>query len=206
MSHPDLLPRDETGDPSITTIQFESLSAGVGRGQSMLCVAPTSTGKTLVGVWGTLTWLQGGPGRRAVYLVTHKALARQKFEEMQRLVGDYLFDGDLACIVLANGDIVQDGTGAVPTTPLDAPLLIATYEKYLAMLAGSGVRGDMTDHAVVCDEIQILGDETRGRAIEVLLTLTKSHSGLSALKLGLDVQLLRRIDGFPTNRAIGEAN
>jgi helicase len=165
MTHPELLPRDETGEPSITTIQFEALSAGVGRGQSMLCVAPTSTGKTLVGVWGTLTWLQGGPGRQAVYLVTHKALARQKFEEMKRLVGGYLFNGDLACIVLANGDIVQDGTGAAPTRPLAAPLLIATYEKYLAMLAASGVRGDMTNLVLVCDEIQILGDATRGRCL-----------------------------------------
>lgn len=168
-----LLPRDEAGAPSITDVQFEALAAGIGRGRSMLCVAPTSTGKTLIGVWGVLTWLDGAYGRRAIYLVTHRALARQKFEELRDLLSDRLFCGDPSCIVLASGDTVEDGAGNVPVAPLDAPLLVATYEKYLAMLAGSGVRGDMTDCAVVCDEVQIIGDESRGRAVEMLLTLLR---------------------------------
>lgn len=168
-----LLPRDDVGDPSITNVQSEALAAGVARGKSMLCVAPTSTGKTLIGIWGTLSWLDAFHSRRAVYLVTHRALARQKFEELRDLLGVRLFDGDLSCIVLASGDAVQDGSGAVPSAPLEAPLLVATYEKYLAMLAGSGVRGDMSDCVIVCDEVQILGDENRGRTIEVLLTLLR---------------------------------
>lgn len=174
LDDPALLPRDEAGGPSVTDLQSDALAAaGVGRGRSMLCAAPTSTGKTLVGVWGLFTWLDGGHGRRAVYLVTHRALARQKFEELRDLLRERLFGGDPSCIVLASGDAVEDGTGAAPPSPLEAPLLVATYEKYLAMLAGSGVRGDMTHCAVVCDEVQILGDEARGRTVEVLLTLLR---------------------------------
>src|SRR4051794_4365231 len=77
-----LLPRDAEGNPSVTDVQFEALSAGVARANSMLCVAPTSTGKTFIGIWGLLSWLDKGTSRRAVYLVTHRALARQKFEEL----------------------------------------------------------------------------------------------------------------------------
>jgi helicase len=190
-----LLPRDDAGDPSLTDVQFDALSAGVACGHSMLCVSPTSTGKTLIGVWSVLTWLEGRHDRRAVYLVTHRALARQKFEDMLALLCDSLFAGDPSCIVLATGDLVQDGAGAVPIAPLDAPLLVATYEKYLGMVAASGVRGDMTHCTVVCDEIQILGDETRGRSVEVLLTLLRRAGwgqliGLSAVLDPVDASAL----------------
>ncbi len=195
LSNAALLPRDDAGDPSITDVQFDALAAGVGRGGSMLCVAPTSTGKTLIGVWSALTWLEGGHDRRAVYLVTHRALARQKFEDLLTLLVDPLFGGDTSCVVLATGDVVQDGAGANPSAPLDAPLLIATYEKYLGMIAGSGVRGDMTHCAVICDEVQILGDESRGRSIEVLLTLLRRAGwgqlvGLSAVLDPIDAAAL----------------
>lgn len=206
LGNPALLPRDEAGDPSITDVQFDALAAGVGRGQSMLCVAPTSTGKTMVGVWSALTWLEGGYDRRVVYLVTHRALARQKFDDLLAFLADPLFSGDRSCVALATGDIVQDGTGAVPSAPLDSPLLIATYEKYLGMVAGSGVRDDMTHCAIICDEVQILGDENRGRSIEVLLTLLRRAGwgqlvGLSAVLDSVDATALAEWMGIALVRS-----
>ncbi|WP_225413620.1 DEAD/DEAH box helicase [Stigmatella hybrida] len=170
---PDLLPRASDGAPSLTDVQHAALAAGVARGTSLLVVAPTSTGKTHIGMWALMGWLFAAPSRHAVYLVTHRALARQKFEELtDRLCGRH-FGGDKSCIVLANGDIVEDGNGHTPTEPLQALVLVATYEKYLAMISGSGIREDMSPSLIICDEIQILGDESRGRNIEILLTLLK---------------------------------
>ena len=185
-----LLPRDGAGAPSITDVQYDALSAGVAQGKSMICVAPTSTGKTLIGIWALLSWLGGGHGRRSVYLVTHRALANQKFEEFCKSFGDSHFSGDLSCIVLASGDAVVDGNGSLPPDPINAPLLVATYEKYLAMLAGSGVRGSMTGSVIVCDEVQIIGDAARGRSVEVLLTLLKraGWGQLIALSAVLDTK------------------
>jgi helicase len=168
-----LLPRAEDGSPSLTDVQFEALSAGVARSESVLVVAPTSTGKTLIGIWGLKSWLDGDPSRNVVYLVTHRALARQKFEELKSMLCEHHFDDDKTCVVLASGDTVEDGEGGLPENPLNAPLLVATYEKYLGMLSGGGIREDMSHCAVICDEMQIIGDEHRGRNIEILMTLLK---------------------------------
>ncbi|GHG76974.1 DEAD/DEAH box helicase [Comamonas sp. JC664] len=186
LNDPKLLHRIESETPSLTDVQYEALAQGAARGASMLVVAPTSTGKTLIGVWALITWLFNAPPRNAVYLVTHRALARQKFEELQALLCERHFLGDKHSIVLANGDTIEDGAGAVPTDPLNAPVLVATYEKYLAMLSGSGSPSDTSRHIIICDEIQIIGDEHRGRSIEVLLTMLRNARwgqfiGLSAV-------------------------
>ena len=60
------------------------------------------------------------------------------------------------------------------------------YEKYLALLSGSGVPADMTKTVIVCDEIQLIGDLNRGQNVEVLLSLLKNAGwrqfvGLSAV-------------------------
>jgi helicase len=79
-----------------------------------------------------------------------------------------------------------DGSGEPNQDPLDAVVVVATYEKFLAMLASSGLRQDMTHYCVVADEIQLLGDASRGQDIEILLTLIKAARygqfiGLSAV-------------------------
>ncbi|MDC0711539.1 DEAD/DEAH box helicase [Stigmatella sp. ncwal1] len=183
---PDLLWRAPDGSPSLTDVQHAALAAGVARGTSLLVVAPTSTGKTHIGLWALMGWLFSDQPRHAVYLVTHRALARQKFEELTKLLCARHFQGDKSSIALATGDAVEDGEGHTPTQPLEVPVLVATYEKYLAMVSGAGIREDMSQSLIICDEIQILGDESRGRNIEILLTLMKKARwgqlvGLSAV-------------------------
>lgn len=71
----------ENDEFCLTDVQYESLDRGVGKGKSVLVVSPTSTGKTLV---GTVALTQGiQEGKNAVFLVTHRALARQKFEDFK---------------------------------------------------------------------------------------------------------------------------
>ena len=187
LEDPNLLPR-VGGEVSLTDVQHASLTAGVACGRSLLVVSPTSTGKTLIGIWALISWLTTQAGRQVVYLVTHRALARQKFDELTGILCDRHFSGDRRCIVLANGDTVEDGAGGQPEDPLSAPVLVATYEKYLALLAGAGIREDMSQYAVICDEIQILGDEGRGRNVEILMTL------LSVAKWGQVVGLSAVLD------------
>lgn len=181
----------EDNGPALTDAQHASLIAGVGRGESVLVVSPTSTGKTQIALWAMANSLESRT--RTVYLVTHKALARQKFEDFQHLLLPHYLDNDRASLVVATGDYIHDADGESPKDPLSAPLLVATYEKYLAMLSATGVPSNMSRVVVVCDEIQLLGDAYRGQSVEVLLALLrksgwKQFVGLSAVMQRKDAQ------------------
>jgi helicase len=122
----------QNGTYSLTDIQYESLDAGVGRGESILVVSPTSTGKTQIAVWAIANAIE--TGCNTVYLVTHRALAKQKFDDFKSLLLDKFLDGNGAALVIATGDYVINAEGDTPINPLSVPLLVATYEKYLALL------------------------------------------------------------------------
>lgn len=180
----DALVFKEEGKPSVTDAQHAALSAGVGHGNSLLVVSPTSTGKTQIAIWAIAQSINANCA--TVYLVTHRALAKQKFHEFKSTLLNRFMGDNGAALVLATGDYVEDADGNIPAEPLRAPLLVATYEKYLALLSAAGIPSDLTTTVVVCDEIQLIGDENRGQNVEVLLTLLrnagwKQFVGLSAV-------------------------
>lgn len=166
----ELVPRFDEA-VSITDIQFGALEAGVARGQSLIVSAPTSTGKTLIGWWAIASAIE--QGKRAVYLVSHRALAKQKFEEVQKIFLKDFLDNDRSSIVCATGDGVEDCAGRRTSNPAAATILIATYEKYLSVLSVGGPPTDLTETCFVCDELQLVGDKHRGHNTELLLTLMR---------------------------------
>lgn len=184
--------KDE-GSPAVSNAQYAALNSGIGRGESMLVVSPTSTGKTQIALWAIAKSLESSCN--TVYLVTHRALAKQKFEDFRSLLLPRYLAGDGSSLVMATGDYIEDADGESPKEPLRAPLIVATYEKYLALLSASGVPSDMRRTVVVCDEIQLLGDAHRGQSVEVLLTLLKNAGwrqfiGLSAVLQTKDAEYL----------------
>ncbi|MCC8949206.1 DEAD/DEAH box helicase [Bradyrhizobium sp. Arg62] len=186
----ELLPQVE-GQPFLTDIQFEALQAGVSRGENVLVSAPTSTGKTLIGWWTIAAAVAAGG--RAVYLVSHRALAKQKFEEAQRLFLRGPLAGDSAAIVCATGDAVEDASGRRTNAPMAAKILVATYEKFLGCLSVGGPPRDLSDISFVCDEVQLVGDPHRGQNVELLLTLMRRSGwrqlvGLSAVMSEKDAE------------------
>ena len=189
---PELLPK-QNDEPLLTDIQYEALTVGVAAGESVLVSAPTSTGKTLIGWWTIASSVAAGG--RAVYLVSHRALAKQKFEEAQRLFVKGLLGDDRSTIVCATGDGVEDATGRKTNAPMSATILVATYEKFLGCLSVGGPPRDLTDICFVCDEIQLVGDLHRGQNVELLLTLMRRSGwhqlvGLSAVLSEQDAKSL----------------
>ncbi len=190
-----LLRRNAAGEIELTDIQFEAFNSGIAKGQSVLAIAPTSSGKTDIGLIAASSWLDSGinEGRKIVYLTSHRALARQKFYEFQDRLGP-LFSLAKSEMVLATGDDVIDANGDPVPDAFSVPVVIATYEKYLNMLAGSGFRGGTDKICCIADELQLISDSTRGQQVEILMTLLRQDTGqivaLSAVMEEKDAQLL----------------
>lgn len=150
------------GLESLTQVQVQALKAGVSRGQSAVVCAPTSSGKTLVGELTILSALKRGSN--CLYLVSHKALADQKYADFEERFGDAATH-PLASVGLSTGDRNEG--------EVSPRLLVATYEKALALLLSGQI--NVNALVVVADELQIIGEVGRGPNIETLCTILKQR-------------------------------
>ena len=89
--------------------QLEAIRALANR-HSVLVAAPTGTGKTIIGQFGT--FIARKHGARAIYTTPIKALSNQKFRDFRRIWGDDE-------VGLLNGDVVVNR---------DAPILVMTTD------------------------------------------------------------------------------
>lgn len=135
---------------------------GILNGKSVFVVAPTGSGKTLIGEVAALR--QAALGRRAVMLLPLRALVNDKFDYFQRVYGDQLR------VIRASGEY-SDQTADLYSGHYDIALL--TYEKFLniAIATPHVLRSVST---VVVDEVQNISDPSRGANLEFLLTLLRS--------------------------------
>ena len=155
------------GFDQLTDVQQRALAAGVASRRSLVVCAPTSSGKTLIGEIAVLRALRRGD--RCLYLVSHKALAAQKYSDFE---ARFSADGATpsGTVGLSIGDR-EEGE-------LQADILIATYEMGLVLVLTGQV--DPRDSVVVADELQIIGEETRGPNIETLCAVLRKK-GMSQL-------------------------
>ena len=145
----------------VTQIQERALLKGAADGESLVVCAPTSSGKTLV---GEIAIVQGiRKGRRCLYLVSHKALAEQKYEDFRQSI-DLREAGHHVSVGL--------GTGDREAGEFHCDLMVATYEHALSLMLSGRIDSENT--VVIADELQILGDDTRGPSIEILCTLLRN--------------------------------
>jgi helicase len=137
--------------------QAAAVEAGVCEGDNVVAAVPTASGKTFVAELALLT--ADGPG---LYVCPLRALAREKFEEFDRLpgvdagisTGDY----DSAASDLADNDIV-----------------VATSEKVdSAIRNGADWVDDLA--CVVVDEVHLLGAAGRGPTLEVTLATLRRRA------------------------------
>lgn len=129
-------------------------------GESLLCVAPTSAGKTFVGELAAVKAVM--EGKKAVFLLPFRALVNEKFEDFTELYGNKLGLRVARC----SGDW-QDQVGDVLRNKYD--IAFFTYEKFLAMVAAAPYLLNQLG-LVVLDEAQFITETGRGMAVELLLT------------------------------------
>lgn len=144
-------------------------------GQSLLVVAPTTSGKTFVGELAAARAI--ADGRKAVFLLPFKALANEKYEEFEELYGQALGLRVLRC----TGDYA-DQTGPFARGQYDVALL--TYEMFLGLSVAMPTLLSKIG-LVVLDEAQFITDPTRGIGVELLLT-----NLLAARERGVEPQIV----------------
>ena len=140
----------------------------------MVC-APTSSGKTLIGEIAVLQALRRR--HRCLYLVSHKALANQKYTDFETRFSSDKADPS-GTVGLSTGDR-EEGD-------LQADILIATYEKGLILILTGQI--DPQNSVVVADELQIIGEATRGPNVETLCAVLRQRGMRQFLALTATVE------------------
>lgn len=147
---------------------------GVLAGGSLLVVAPTSSGKTMIGELAAIQAVTSG--KKAAFLLPYRALVNEKFEEFSER---YAAAG--LRVVRCSGD-ATDGIGPVLAGRYD--LGFFTYETFLNLALGSPHLLNQLG-LVVVDEGQFITDPHRGITVELIYSLL-----LRARQRGIQPQLV----------------
>jgi helicase len=151
--------------PSLNQLQQDAINnGGLFDRQNLLVMAPTSSGKTMIGELAALRATQNGG--RSVFLLPSKALVNEQFERFQRSYGPAGVH-----VVRATGDH-NDDVPSILRGQFD--LAIFTYKKFSGLVLAQTQLLRMIS-VIVVDEVQTIVDESRGRELELLLTLIKSR-------------------------------
>jgi helicase len=149
----------------LTEIQAKAVEGGVFDGETnLLVVAPTSAGKTLVGEMAAAS-ASYRTRRHGIFLVPYRALADEHYANFRDRYGDLLN------VVISTSDWTEfdDDIRAG-----NFGLAVLTYEKLMGLLIDHPQLLDRCSVLVV-DEVQMLGDPSRGAGLEKLLTQVLLH-------------------------------
>ncbi len=152
-------------------------------GQSVVLSVPTASGKTLIAY---LAILQAAlKGRKSLYIVPLRALAREKWEDLRR------YEELGISIGVSTGDYDESGSRL-----RGHDIVICTSEKADSLLR-HGARWIDDLEVVVADEIHLMDDPSRGPTMEMVLSrLRMMHPGLQVIALSATIQNAAEIAGW----------
>ncbi|WAL81597.1 DEAD/DEAH box helicase [Pandoraea sp. XJJ-1] len=173
---PEIVDRWATDFPQgLNALQLKAVNEfGVLSGNSLLVVAPTSSGKTMVGEVAAIQAVTSG--KKAAFLLPYRALVNEKFEEFTER-----YSAAGLRVVRCSGD-ATDGIGPVLAGRYD--LGFFTYETFLNLALGSPRLLSQLG-LVVLDEGQFITDPQRGITVELIFSLL-----LRARQHGIEPQLV----------------
>ena len=159
----------------LNSLQLRAVNEhGVLDGKSLLVVAPTSSGKTLIGELAAIQAVTAG--KKAAFLLPYRALVGEKFEDFRQRYGPIGLR-----VSRCSGD-ATDGIGSVLGGRYD--LGFFTFEMFLNLALGSPRLLNQLG-LVVLDEGQFITDPKRGITVELILAMM-----LRARQRGIQPQLI----------------
>lgn len=164
----------EQGITSLWPPQQEGLPPAL-QGDSVVLSVPTASGKSLVAY---LAIVQAAlQGRKSLYIVPLRALAREKWEDLRR------FEELGVSIGVSTGDYDESGSRL-----MGHDIVICTSEKADSLLR-HGARWIDDIDVVVADEIHLMDDASRGPTMEMVLSRLRAvHPELQVIALSATIQ------------------
>lgn len=170
--HPEIINQWTTRFPQgLNALQLRAVNEfGVLAEKSLLVVAPTSSGKTMIGELAAIQAVTAG--KKAAFLLPYRALVNEKYEEFS-----HHYSPAGLRIARCSGDS-SDGIAPVMAGRYDIGFF--TYETFLNLALGSPRLLNQLG-LIVLDEGQFITDPNRGITVELIfaLLLRARQSGVS---------------------------
>lgn len=152
---------------TLTDIQCAAVKNGLLKNESLLIIAATSTGKTMIGeLAGIPKALKKQP---LVFLVPLVALANQKYDEFSKKYAKLGLKVAIR-VGMSRLDVGEEELVIVDTEIKDADIIVGTYEAFDFILRSGNYDALKKVGTIVVDEIQMLKDHDRGIELDGLLS------------------------------------
>ena len=160
----------ENGNDKLLPVQYLAIHEGLLKGEDLLVVSATGSGKTLIGELAGIT--QALKGKKFIFLTPLVALANQKYRDFKR---KYKKLGLNVAIKVGRNRVKAKGELKLPDSDVsNADIVVATYEG-IDFLLRNGNSNTLSNLGVVLiDEIHMIDDEDRGTRLNGLIKRIKN--------------------------------
>ena len=160
----------ENGNDKLLPVQYLAIHEGLLKGEDLLVVSATGSGKTLIGELAGIT--QALKGKKFIFLTPLVALANQKYRDFKK---KYKKLGLNVAIKVGRNRVKAKGELKLPDSDVsNADIVVATYEG-IDFLLRNGNSNTLSNLGVVLiDEIHMIDDEDRGTRLNGLIKRIKN--------------------------------
>ena len=159
----------DSGNDKLLPVQYLAIKEGLLKGEDLLVVSATGSGKTLVGELAGIT--KALNGNKFIFLTPLVALANQKYRDFKR---KYSKLGLNVAIKVGRNRVKAKGELNLPDSDVSkSDIVVATYEG-IDYLLRNGNSDNLSNLGVVLiDEIHMIDDEDRGTRLNGLIKRIK---------------------------------
>ena len=159
----------DSGNTKLLPVQYLAIKEGLLKGEDLLVVSATGSGKTLVGELAGIT--EALKGKKFVFLTPLVALANQKYRDFKK---KYSKLGLKVAIKVGRNRVKAKGELNFPDADVSkADIVVATYEGIDYLLRNGKSKSLSNLGVVLIDEIHMIDDEDRGTRLNGLIKRVK---------------------------------
>lgn len=160
----------DSGNTKLLPVQYLAIKEGLLKGEDLLVVSATGSGKTLVGELAGIT--KALEGKKFIFLTPLVALANQKYRDFKR---KYKKLGLNVAIKVGRNRVKAKGELNLPDSDVSkSDIVVATYEGIDYLLRNGNSNALSNLGVVLIDEIHMIDDEDRGTRLNGLIKRLKN--------------------------------